>query len=262
MEEEKVVVKLKKVPLESERQEIREKRKNRFLVTLLCIVFLFIGLVSGFAISGTLRGTSVAMFKTNKFDKILAHFKSIWLYKNDYEDLEDTMQDKAFYGMTNFENDPYTSYMSNEEIEAFSSSIDMNYVGIGAQYTYTDGIGTITRVFKDSPAEKGGLLAGDVLYLIDGKSIEGLTSDEVKERIVGEEGTPVKITVLRDNKEIELTFIRGAIEYTVYCKAENDYVYLDIMSFGTSTADECIKYLDEYKDYSKLIINLRDNSGG
>ena len=262
MEEEKVRVKLTKVPLESEREEIKKNRLKIVLLTLVCVFFLVLGAVGGFAFSSYLKGTSVAAFKNEKFDKILSYFKSVWLYGNDYENLEETMQDKAFYGMSNFNEDPYTTYMSSDDIKSFASSINMNYVGIGAQYSYSNGIGTITRVFKESPAEKGGLMPGDILYLIDGKSIEGLDSDQIKERIVGEEGTPVKITVLRDEKEIELTFIRGAIEYTAYLEKYDDYIYLDIMSFGQSTADECIKYLDECLDYSKLIINLRDNSGG
>ena len=262
--EEKVRIKLTKVPLESEKREIRSRRRRTFLICIACFLLLMVGGLTGFAISGMVRGTSVAMFKTNKFDKILSHFKSVWLYKNDYEDLETTMEDKAFYGMTRFEDDPYSTYMSKSELEEFASGINMNYVGIGAQYTYTNDVATITRVFKESPAEKGGLLPGDIIFTINGDTLEGLDSEGIKERIIGEEGTPVNITVKRGGEEVELTFIRGAIEYTVYCEAndEDDYVYLDIMSFGKSTADECIKYLDEYKDYSKLIINLRDNSGG
>lgn len=262
MSEEKVRVKVHKVLLESEREELKAKRRKKFLISLLCVLFLIIGLTVGFIFSSVLRGASIATFKTNKFDKISAYLNSVWLYKDDYEDLQQTIEDKAFYGMTNFEDDPYTSYMSKEEINAFSSNINMNYVGIGAQYQYTNGIGTITRVFKDSPAEKGGLLPGDIIYKIDTTLAEGLNSDEIKELIVGEEGTNVKITVLRSGKEIELVLTRQPVEYTAYAEKRDGYIYLNIMSFGESTADECIKYLEDCKDYSKIIIDLRDNSGG
>lgn len=262
MEEEKVRVKVTKVLLESERKELKAKRIRKLLIGLLCFLFLVMGLVGGFAIAGVMRGTSVAAFKTNKLDKITAYFDSLWLYKNDYEDLQHTMEDKAFYGMTNFEEDPYSSYMSSEEIASFTERINNNYVGIGAQYSFANGVGTVTRVFKDSPAEKGGLLPGDIFYKIEGKTIEDLDSDGIKEKIQGEEGTKVNISVLRSGKEVSLTFIRGAIEYTAYAESIDDYVYLNIMSFGDSTSDECVKYLNEYKDYSKLIIDLRDNTGG
>ena len=260
--EEKVTIKLHKELLESERKELKEKRKRKFLIFLLCLLMFVTGGVCGFALTGVFKGTSVALFKKDKLDKIVSYFDSMWLYKNDYEDLKQTMEDKAFYGMTKFSEDAYSSYMSKEEIASFADGINMNYVGIGAQYSYTGGVGTVTRVFKDSPAEKGGMLAGDILYKVDGISLDGLDSDQIKEKIVGEEGTIVKVTVLRSGKEIELTMSRGPIEYTAYASNKDDYVLLDLMSFGETTADECIKYLDEYKDYSKLIIDLRDNTGG
>lgn len=261
-DEEKVTIKLHKELLESERRELKEKRKRKFLIFLLCLSMLIVGLVGGFAISGLTKGSDVALFKSEKFDKILSYYDALWLYKNDYENLNETMQDKAFYGMSQFPEDKYSSYMSKEEMLSFAENINMNYVGIGAQYSYTDGVGTITKVFKESPAEKGGLKAGDILYQIDDKSLEGLDSDQIKELIVGEEGTQVKVTVLRGGDKVTLMMTRGAIEYTVYGSTKNDYVLLEIMSFGDTTADECIKYLKDCKDYSKLIIDLRDNTGG
>ena len=262
MSEDKVRVKVTKVLLESERQELKANRRRKLLIGLLCFLFLVVGAASGFVASGLLKGTNVAIFRKDKLDKINAYFDSVWLYKNDYENLADTMEDKAFYGMTRFEEDPYTTYMSKDELAEFASRINNNYVGIGAQYTYSDGCGTITRVFKQSPAEKGGLMPGDIIYKVNNELLDGLTADDIKEKITGEEGSEVKVTVLRSGKEIELTFIRGAIDYTAYGEKYDDYAYLNIMSFGETTADECVKYLDECTDYSKLIIDLRDNTGG
>lgn len=262
MEEEKVTIKLHKELLESERKELREKRKRKFLIFLLSILMLITGTVFGFCLTGVLKGTSTALFKRDKLDKIVAYFDSIWLYKDDYDDLAKTMEDKAFYGMSQFEEDKYTSYMSKEEIASFAQSINQNYVGIGAQYSYMGGVGTVTRVFKDSPAQKGGMLPGDILYKVNGESLQDLDSDQIKEKIIGENGTIVKVTVLRSGKEIELEMSRAPIEYTAYAYTKDDYVILELMSFGESSVDECIKYLDEYKNYSKIIIDLRNNSGG
>lgn len=262
MAEEKVRVKVHKVLLESERAELKAKRKRKFLITLLCCALLVVGLVGGYIISGIQRGASIAPFKTNKLDKISSYINSIWLYKDDYEDLQGTMEDKAFYGMTRFEEDPYTTYMSKDEMEEFASNINMNYVGIGAQYTYSNDMGTIIRVFKNSPAEKGGMLPGDIIYKVDDTFTSGLDSDQIKELITGESGTNVRITVLRSGKELELTITRGAIEYTAYGEKRDNYVYLSIMSFGESTDEECIEYLNEFKNEKNIIIDLRDNSGG
>jgi len=262
MSEEKVRVKLHKELLASEREELRQKRRKRTIVIILCFFFLLLGLGGGFVAAGLLKGTSVAAFKTNKFEKIISYFDAIWLYKNDYDSLQDEMEDKAFYGMTNFAEDPYSTYMSKSEIASFTSSINMDYVGIGAQYSYTGGVGTITRVFKDSPAEKGGMLAGDILLEVDGVDLSDYSSDEIKELISGVSGTNVTVTVNRAGERIDLVITRGAIQYTAYAETIGNVVVLNIMSFGDTTADECIKYLNDYRNYSKLIIDLRDNSGG
>lgn len=262
MAEEKVRIKLHKELLASERQELKDKRRKRFLIGLLCFLFLIAGVIGGFVISGLLKGTSVAAFKQNKYEKLVAYFDAIWLYKDEYPDLQQTMEEKGFYGMTDFEEDPYTTYMSKEEIDEFTSSINMNFVGIGAQYAHGGGIDIITHVFEDSPAEKGGLQAGDILFAVDDQSIAGLTSDEIKGLITGQEGTNVKLSVKREGHQVDLIITRAPITYTAFAKAIDDVVILNIMSFGDSTCLECIKSLNEFKDYSKLIIDLRDNSGG
>lgn len=260
-EEEKVVIKLHKVPLSSEKEEKKHKiRKTILLIALVLIVFL-VGILVGYIT----RNNNVVPTNTsfaNKASQLEECLDQVWLYKNDYEDLKGELENKALKGMTQFEDDPYTTYMSKEELEEFANSINMNYVGIGVEYTSNSGTATVTKVFKDSPAEKGGMLAGDVIDTINGESIEGWSTEKIKENVTGQEGTEVNIGVIRGGIKKELTFIRGAIDSTVFAKTVNDCVVLEIMSFGKNTVQECAKYLDEYKDYSKLIIDLRDNSGG
>lgn len=262
MEEEKVIIKLHKQPLSSERKEQSAKRKRIVLIVLLCFMMLVTGLIGGYAFAGISRGSSIAAFKKDKFDKIIAYFNEAWLYKNDYESLEETMEDKAFYGMTSFSEDKYSSYMSNEEVTEFQTSINQSFVGIGAKFTYNNEVGLIVDVYENSPAEKCGMMAGDIIYKVDDEEVAGLDSDQIKEKIQGIEGTQVKITVKRANEEIDLYATRGPVSHTAYAKDINGICYLEILSFGETTADECINYLDNFTNYSKLIIDLRDNTGG
>ncbi len=163
MEEEKVVYKLKKQPLSSEIKERKEKRKRGIFVTVLAVLFLVLGILIGIAASSLddgLDSDGTNIYK--KFQEIERYMDSFWLYGNDYEDLNQVLEDNAFYGMTSFEHDPYTSYMSVEDYDEFNSSINMNIVGIGISYIQLDDVTTIMRVLKDSPAEQGGLMAGDI----------------------------------------------------------------------------------------------------
>ena len=262
-DEKKVVIKLKKVPLESERQEIKQKRKENILIILLVFVVFVTGIGVGYGISkiSTNNGRYVA-HSDNKYDAIKEYFEKVWLYKNDYDNLDELLDDKAIDGLSSFENDPYTTYMSKERMKEYASHINMDYVGIGLQYSMFDNVATVFRVFKDSPAEKAGIKEGDIFTKIDDTVLTEENIGDLKSMVQGVEGTIVRVTVNRNGEELEFSIPRGQIYSTVYAEAKDDYVILEIMSFGEATAEECIKYLKGYTDYHKLIIDLRENGGG
>ena len=252
---------LERIPLKSERREKAKRRRNVFLVLLLCLLCLLTGVVLGYFILKNVHPSYSADTK-NTMGEIEYYFDNYWLYSKDYEDLPGLLEDKALYGMTAFEDDPYTSYMSAQEMNDFSTSINMNYVGIGVEYSYVNDIALIKKVFKNSPAEKAGLQAGDIIKAVDHEAIDGMTTSDIKERVIGEEGSDVVISVLRGGEIIDITITRGPVDSTVYAYKENDYVVLQLNSFGVDTGDRCIAYLSDYTDLSKIIIDLRDNSGG
>lgn len=260
-ENDKVYVNLKKVPLESERNEKKQKRKKIFLYSFILILFLFIGFGLGIIFYRDLYPRKNAD-ATNTLGEIEALLENYWLYSDEYEDLQSELEDKAFYGMTEFEDDPYTTYMSKKEMEEFSESINMEYVGIGVVYVVQGDYPLIERVIINSPAEKAGMQAGDIITHVDGESTSGMESSELKEKVLGEEGTIVTITVLRGSEYIDMKITRAAIDNSVYCYAEDDYVVLHIYSFGETTAKDCMTYLDQYTDYKKIIIDLRNDGGG
>ena len=260
--EETVTIHLKKELLESEKRERRTKRLRVFLIVLLCLMCLVSGTFIGIYISKKTKGLADAIVTNNKYDRIATYMDSIWLYGNDYEDLDQVMADKTYEGMVDFEDDPYTTYFSKEEAESFSDNINGSYVGIGCQYQAINNVFTIIRVFAGSPAEEAGLEAGDILEAIDDLSVSGFSSSEVKEKIQGTEGTYVKLTVKRGTETLFLNVERRQVNYTAYAYTENDYVVLTLSSFGENTASEIKSYLDNYTDYSKIIIDIRDNTGG
>ena len=264
MEEEKIRIPLKKVPLESERKEIRQRKRIKLLIVLLCLCLFVLGIASGFGISKLISNPYIQSFSNDKLSAIESYLNTYWLYKNDYDDLKTTLEDKAYDGMLNFEDDPYTTYMSSEEYTDFTSSIDKNYVGIGVIVADNSGSGNISvsHVFKNSPAEKSEMLPGDLIVKVDGVDVLSTSIDYIKYLIIGEEGTNVVVTVFRNGEYIDLTIQRQAINSTVYAKIIEDQLVLNIMSFGTNTAKEIMAYLDEYPEYDRLIIDLRNNTGG
>ena len=258
-EENKVVFDLKRVPLQSEREEIRNRRRKTFLIVLLCLFCLILGILLGHIFLPRERVIGTGSSSVEEIKQIMGKY---WLYGDQYDDLSGELEDKALYGMTAFDFDPYTSYMSAEEMNSFSDSINLTYVGIGVEYSYVNDAAMIMKVFKYSPAEKAGLQAGDCIIQIDSTPVEGLDTMAIRELVLGEEGTIVTLKIERENKTLDVEVVRGVVDSTVYAYTEDDYIIMELNSFGETTAIEAAKYLDAYKDYEKIIIDLRDDSGG
>ena len=256
--DDRVYFDLERKPLKSEREEIRRRRMNVIKTFFSHLFVLLLGLVLGLSFSRIIDPDA----KANIFDEIKYVMNKDWLYSSEFEDLGKELEYRAIVGMTSDEDDPYTSYMSKEEMEEFASAINLDYVGIGVQYSSSSGVPIVLRVFKESPAEKAGMQPGDIIKAIDGVQVDESNIDDLKELVTGERGSVVELEVQRGNQLLDLKIIRDSINSTVYASKEDDYVILEIDSFGESTALEIEKYLKDYEDISRLIIDLRNDTGG
>ena len=162
--------------------------------------------------------------------------------------------------------DEYTYYMTGEEYKAFLAGVEgeESFVGIGAEILYgEDGI-EIVSTLKGGGAEKAGLLAGDVIVAIDGESCVPGT-DEAREKLLGEAGTQVRVTVLRaDGSKKDITVTRALVVQTnTTVSADGGVGYIDCGSFGSQTGT----YFQDgvRKNDSAVrawIVDLRGNGGG
>lgn len=265
MEEKKVTIKLKRHLWEDERADRR--RQNR-LITMIVALMLVAGslgfLVGRMEAIGNVQGETIS-HKRTKLERMQNIMNHKWYFSSMIEEVDQKIMDKAYYGMTSFEEDKHTSYMSQEEVELFTSHIDMGFVGIGVQYSEDNGSFVVQKVFKDSPAEKAGVLAGDVFIKVDGVSLEGLTSEEISKMVKGMKGTVVSIEFLRQGNPIVIDITRDEVNNTAYgYMLDEDTGYLEIYSFGSETGKETGVYLKDLnqKGMKNLIIDLRDNGGG
>ena len=151
-----------------------------------------------------------------KIDNIMRIMENYWYFAKGIDNLDERLTDQALMGITTNEEDKHTTYMSREEIEAFTQYINRNFVGIGVQFqSQEDGLHLITRVFRDSPAEKAGVQAGDIIHSVNGEIVDNYTADKIKELVQGEEGTDVTIGLVREGKTISVDITRGQIGHTV-----------------------------------------------
>jgi len=181
------------------------------------------------------------------------------------------IQDGIYKGMVDSLGDQYTVYYTADEYKQFTTASSGTYCGIGvtvSQNTSTGAI-TIVKTFKKGSGAKEGMLAGDIIYKIEGKKIEGLELSKVVAQIKGEEGTFVKVTVLRNGKEIEFNLERRKLEIdTVTSRMEEKsgkkIGYVAVSEFDEVTASQfksAIKELEK-EGMQGLVIDLRDNPGG
>lgn len=261
-ENDKVVIKMHKEYLPSEKKEIKLKRTISFLIIILIVAVLTILLLL-FRLGTDSNFSSSSLFGNDKVDTIKSFFNDKWLYGNDYEDLNQTLDEKMYHGMTSFDEDPYTSYMDASEMSNFSSSINKIQLGIGVSYYHEfDGYLLVREVYKDSGAYNAGIKKGDYVVKIDGKDVKNCDDENVKALVLGDENTYVTITVNRDGKMMDFDCERKQFDSTASSNLIGDVVFLTISSFGDNTVVSIDNELSQYSDYHKLIIDERNNSGG
>jgi len=174
----------------------------------------------------------------------------------------------AVKGMVDSLEDPYTVFMTPEESEQFTDSIEGNLEGIGAELTIEDQNLTVVSPLKNSPAEKAGLLPKDVIYLIDDKVAADMTLFDAIMAIRGEKGTTVVLTIMRAkvNEPIEISIVRDeiTIESVTTEKIDGDIIYLSVNQFNDTTTQEFNLAISEMLLHQPkgLIIDLRFNGGG
>ena len=162
--------------------------------------------------------------------------------------------------------DDYTYYMTGEEYKDFLAGVEgeERFVGIGAEIRYSEEGIEIVSPLKGGGAEKAGLLAGDVIVAIDGEGCVPGT-DEAREKLLGEAGTQVRVTVLRaDGSKKDITVTRAlVVQANTSVSAEDGIGYIDCGSFGSQTGTY---FQDGVRRYSSAvrawIVDLRSNGGG
>ncbi len=162
--------------------------------------------------------------------------------------------------------DDYTEYYTREELMAYVNNLNHTFYGIGVIIQKEGNYVEITNVLEDGSAFSAGIEAGDIIKAVDGKDMTGLTIDQVQSAVIGELGTEVKVTVLRNGQEYTYTMYRAPVnDITVnHLLLDDNTAYVSIINFAQNTAQEfkdVLKQLDE-KQITNIILDLRNNPGG
>lgn len=225
--------------------------------------------------------TTIALYKTigNSDIKYIANNdneigKKIEYYKDFIERHyigeidEEAMLELAIKGYFKGLGDPYSEYITKEEMQDYMVDATGKYVGIGvylANNSKTNQI-VILEPIKGSPAEEAGIQSGDIILKIDNVEYKGEQLTEASNKLKEKEGTKVKLEILRDNKTFEIEVERKSIkvEHIESTVIENNIGYIKISTFDEGCYDEFVENYNELKEKNieSLIIDLRNNGGG
>ena len=198
--------------------------------------------------------------------KVIENVIDTYFYKEDVD--KDAMVDGIFKGMVESLGDPYSEYYSKEELESLYQDSFGVYYGVGAYVSLdtTTGLAKVSGIIADSPAEEADLRAEDIIYKVDDVDVTGMSLQETVSLIKGDENTTVKLTLIRDGKEIEKEVTRRKVESpTVKFEMLDDgMAYIQITEFDTVTVDQFTEAMAMARgnDMKGLILDLRSNPGG
>lgn len=162
--------------------------------------------------------------------------------------------------------DPYSDYYTKEEAADVYMNILGYFTGIGIYIQKEEDYIEIISIIEGTEAEKAGLQADDIIISIDGKDTKDMTLDEASKRIKGEEGSKVKLEILRKDKKLnfEITRKEVTINPVKYEKISDDIGYIKLSEFSKSSTEEVKKalYYFQTEKISKIILDVRNNPGG
>ena len=251
-----------------------EEKKNRtkvYKIIMLVILVAFVTfIITSIGMYQYLTGDVSLLSNSNSEDiaSTLDKYRNIIdkYYLGDVDD--EKLKEGAIKGYIEGLGDPYTEYISKDDMETYLEDTLGNFVGIGIYMVKDENTNTIKVLapIEDSPAEKAGVLPGDTIVSIDGTQYSGDQMSVAANKIKGEEGSTVKLQILRDNQTLDFEIKRENIKVNpVDGKVlENNIGYIQFSSFDEGTAEDFKAKYEELKNQgiNSLIIDLRNNGGG
>lgn len=167
--------------------------------------------------------------------------------------------------------DPHSAYMASDEYINFQEAITGQFVGFGIEVSMENGFVKVLSPIDDSPAQKAGIKAGDLIISFDGQPVKSMTATDADKYMHGELGSKIVLTVVREGEYAPLKFAltRDIIKSksVKYRLLEKNYGYLRISSFQPNTNQNLLAAVDALKKENKgllngLVLDLRNNPGG
>ena len=242
-------------------------KSNRFMPLLmaLCVV---VGILIGTFYANQFSGNRLNIINSgsNRLSNLLHIVDDQYVDKVNIDSLVDMAIPQILADL-----DPHSVYIPAKDAQAVTDDLKGSFSGVGIEFTIRKDTIHVQNVVKNGPAQRAGILAGDKIVSVDGKTFVGkvVTQDEAMRRLKGPKDTKVKIGVVRyGQKAVKyFTVTRGDIpqrSITATYMLDKSTGYIKIKHFGETTYPELLIALSQLSQerFSNLVIDLRDNGGG
>ncbi len=187
------------------------------------------------------------------------------------EEVDDkTLLENAIHGMLGGL-DPHSSYMGPDDFNDLKASTSGKFGGLGIEVGLEDGFIKVVSPIDDTPAQKAGIKAGDLIIKLDNSPVKGIGLNDAVEKMRGAPGSPIEITIMREgeNKPLVFNLKRAQIKVTSvkHKLLNNEYGYVRITQFQENTGADINNAINKLLDknqqsLSGLVLDLRNNPGG
>ncbi len=219
-----------------------------------------------FAFKQTIEASSPPLDELQQFSEVYSRIK-----ENYVEEVKDKdLMTNAIRGMLSGL-DPHSAYLDEDEFKELQVGTTGEFGGLGIEVGMEDGFVKVISPIDDTPAQKAGLQAGDLIIRLDETPVKGMTLDDAVKRMRGKPGTSIDLLVVREGKDkpFKVTLKRDIIQVkSVKSRMlEPGYGYIRITSFQAKTTEALMEALDSLKKENKgklrgLVLDLRNNPGG
>lgn len=245
--------------------QFRPKQMMRILTVTLMGSILILMPITGFS-EDPVKEDKLPIADLQRFTKVIEYIKEYYVKSVSDEILFENAMRGMLAGL-----DPHSSYFSMDEFSDLKASTTGKFGGLGVEVLPEDGFIRVISPIDDTPAQRAGVQSGDLIIKLDNIAVKGLTAQEAIEKMRGEKGSQIILTIIRqgENKPLQITVIRDIINVqSIRTKMlDENFGYIRVSQFQSNSGDELTRSLQALKKNNSgklkgIVLDLRNNPGG
>ncbi|MCH8078220.1 MAG: S41 family peptidase [Proteobacteria bacterium] len=232
----------------------------------ICLLFLLAGARIAIGEAESPEAEALPLNELRTFTEIFAKIKSDYVEQVDDKELLENAIRGMLEGL-----DPHSAYLDEDSYKDLQEGTSGEFGGLGIEVGMENGFVKVISPIDDTPAQKAGIKAGDLIIKLDDRSVKGMSLNDAVDIMRGKPGDPITLTIIRESEEkpLVITVVRDIIKTKSvrFETLEPGFGYLRISSFQSHTVEGLRQAIDQLKEDNSgklkgIVLDLRNNPGG